>query len=457
MRIVRRVLQGFVLVFVMLLTGVIAWLSLAPPELLRVGTGYAAKIVCSNVFLAKRDGAQVLAQDVQAPGHPLLRTVHVDVDRERGRVTARMLRVFAPATAVYREGLGCANVADGGDLQTVLDAPPVALPPLPAAAHGLWPAGGDRIVNDPRLGALLSDPDLIGRGMRAVVIVKDGRLVGEAYGPAFDRDTPLLGWSMTKTVNAAILGRAVAEGRLDLEAQGLFPQWSDEPRAAITPADLMAMQSGLQFNEDYGGVTDVTRMLYLEPDMAAFSGAMPSVADPGTVFNYSSGTSVMLARLWMNTFEDPAAALAYPRLALFAPLSMTSAVMETDQAGTFVASSYLYATAPDWARFGQFLLQDGVWNGARLLPAGFVQSMQAPTQASGRSYTNGQAWQVGPGNEPDERFGLPGDAYWALGHDGQSMAIVPSERLVVVRLGLTPYSVGYRPQPFVKAVIDALK
>ncbi|NKN36187.1 serine hydrolase [Agrobacterium sp. a22-2] len=456
MRVVRLVLQGFVLVFVMLLVGVIAWLSVAPPELLRVGTGYAAKIVCSNVFLAKRDGAQVLAQDVQAPGHPLLRTVHVDVDREQGSVTARLLRVFVPATAVYREGLGCVSVADG-DLETVLAAPPAALPPLPKPAAGPWPAGGDSAANDPRLASVLGDRDLTGSGMRAVVIIKDGQLAGEAYGPDFDRDTPLLGWSIAKTVNAAILGRAVAEGRIDLEAKGVFAEWSDDARASITPTDLMAMQSGLQFNEDYGGVADVTRMLYLEPDMAAFAAAMPSIASPGAAFNYSSGTSVMLARLWMNTFEDPAAALAYPRTALFGPLGMTSAVMETDQAGTFVASSYLYATAPDWARFGQFLLQDGEWNGVRLLPAGFVQSMQAPSRASGGRYTNGQAWQVGPGDEPDGRFGLPGDTYWAQGHDGQSIAIVPSERLVVVRLGLTPYSVGYRPQPLVKAVIDALK
>lgn len=456
MRVVRLVLQGTVLVFVMLLTGVIAWLSVAPPELLRVGTGYAAKIVCSNVFLAKRDGAQVLAQDVQAPGHPLLRTVHVDVDREQGSVTARLLRVFVPATAVYREGLGCVSVADG-DLDMVLGAPRVTLPALPKPAAGPWPAGSDSAANDPRLATLLGDPDLTGSGMRAVVVIKDGRLVGEAYGQAFDRDTPLLGWSISKTVNAAILGRAVAEGRIDLEAKGLFPEWSDEPRAAITPTDLMAMQSGLQFDEDYGGVADVTRMLYLERDMAAFAASMPSVAGPGAVFNYSSGTSVVLARLWMNTFEDPAAAIEYPRTALFGPLGMTSAVMETDQAGTFVASSYLYATAPDWARFGQFLLQDGQWNGVRLLPAGFVLSMQAPSEASGGRYTNGQAWQVGPGDEPDERFGLPGDTYWAQGHDGQSIAIVPSERLVVVRLGLTPYSVGYRPQHLVKAVIDALK
>ncbi|MBV2186173.1 MAG: serine hydrolase, partial [Rhizobium sp.] len=136
---------------------------------------------------------------------------------------------------------------------------------------------------------------------------------------------------------------------------------------------------------------------------------------------------------------------------------MTSAVLEADAAGTFVGSSYLYATARDWARFGQFLADDGVWNGERLLPEGFVAAMQTPTAASGGRYTKIQAWQVGPGDEPDERFGLTPETFWLQGHDGQVVAVIPSERLVVVRLGLTPSKLGYRPQKLVKAVSEALR
>lgn len=457
MRLLVKVLRRGVLALIMLVTGVIVWLSAAPPELLRVGTGYAAKIVCSDVFLAGRDPQAVLALDVQAPGHPLLKLVGVDVDTENRIVTARMLGVFAASTAVHREGLGCASVPDG-DLEAALTVvAPEADPRTVTDTGAPWPEGEGTTPVDGRIATLLSDADLGGPGMRAVVVVKDGRIVGEAYGQGFSASTPLLGWSMAKTVNAAIVGRLLKEARLGLDDTRLFPEWSDAPYASIRLRDLLAMESGLEFNEDYGDVTDVTRMLYLEPDMAGFSLVKPVLAGTGERFSYASGTSVLLARIWMSRFPDPGQALAYPRKALFDPLGMTSAVLEADAAGTFVGSSYLYATARDWARFGQFLVDDGVWNGERLLPEGFVAAMQRPTAASGGRYTEIQAWQVGPGDEPDERFGLTPETFWLLGHDGQAVAIIPSERLVVVRLGLTPSKLGYRPQSLVKAVADALR
>ncbi len=457
MRLIVKVLKAAVLAAILLVTGAFVWLALAPPELLRVGTGYAAKMVCSNVFLAGRDPEAVLALDVQAPGHPLLKLIGIEVDAEDKVVTARMLGAFAAGTAVYREGLGCASVPDGEvEAARAVAAPPV--PPKPAAdPAALWPNGEQTGPTGSRIAALLADPALGGPGMRAVVVVKDGRLVGEAYGPGFSATTPLLGWSMAKTVNAAIIGRLVEEGRLALDDDRLLADWTDGPHSAIRLRNLLAMESGLEFNEDYGDVTDVTRMLYLEPDMAGFSLAKPVMARTGESFNYASGTSVLLTRIWMSRFSDPSEALAYPSKALFDPLGMTSAVLEADAAGTFVGSSYLYATARDWARFGQFLVDDGVSNGERLLPQGFVAAMQRPTAASGGRYTEMQAWQVGPGDEPDESFGLTPETFWLQGHDGQVVAVIPSERLVVVRLGLTPSKLGYRPQKLVKAVSDALR
>ncbi len=127
-----------------------------------------------------------------------------------------------------------------------------------------------------------------------------------------------------------------------------------------------------------------------------------------------------------------------------------------DARGTFVGSSYLYATAHDWARFGQFLLQDGVWNGQRLLPEGFVGVMRTPTRSSGGTYTQGQAWLAAPGGDTSAEAGLPEDTFWLEGHDGQSMAIVPSANLVFVRMGLTPSYLGYKPQVLLKQVLAAL-
>ena len=437
------------------LAGLVGWLALFPPELLKVGDGYAAKIVCSNVFLAGRDPQEVLEEDVQAPGHPLLKLVRVSVDREEQSVTARLLGFAAPGRAVYRPGRGCANVS-GGSAEAIagMRGTESATAPLAPDPSLDWP-DGDKPDIDPAIQKLVEDPALAGPGMRAIVVVRDGRLVAETYAAGFDRNTPLLGWSMTKSVTAAIIGRRIAEGRMDLAQTNLVTEWNGDDRARIKLTDLLAMQSGLDFNEDYGDVTDVTRMLYLESDMAGFVASKPLEAAPGTNFAYSSGTSNLLSRLWMQTFDDPAEALSYPREALFAPLGMTSAVMETDASGTFVGSSYMYASAQDWARFAEFLLQDGSWKGRRLLPEGYVSFMRTPTAASGGDYGAGQVWLQENGTRAGTA-NFPPDTFWMLGHDGQAIMIVPSLRLAVVRLGLTPSRLGYDVQKLNSSIIDAL-
>jgi CubicO group peptidase (beta-lactamase class C family) len=396
--------------------------------------------------------------DVQAPGHPILGLIAIDVDREARTVRASLLGMFGSALAVARDGAGCAAVPDGDMAAAALATVP---PPAGDAGQGVWPDGETvQPSQDPAVSAILDDPAMTGPGMRAVVVVQNGRIVGERYGEGFAETTPLIGWSMTKTVTAAIIGTLVRDGKLALDANGLFDPWKADGRNAITLADLMAMSSGLGFNEDYGDVTDVTRMLYLEPDMAAFAADKPLVHEIGKTFSYSSGTTVMLSRIWQNAAG--ADALAWPRRELFDRLGMRSAVLEADARGTFVGSSYLYTTGRDWARFGQLLLQDGVWNGQPILPAGYAQMMRTPSAAAPQEYTKGQMWLNGPsagtpeGEDPDAGFDLPADAVWALGHDGQSMAIIPSKQMVVVRLGLTPSKLGYKSQAMVAALVKAL-
>ena len=336
--------------------------------------------------------------------------------------------------------------------------------PPPASGAGAsvsteqWPEGDMVGAPDAEVAAILADDAMTGSGMRAVVVVRDGRIVGAAYGEGFDATMPLLGWSMTKTVTAALVGTAVANGKLTLDRNGLFDAWSGDARGSITVADLMAMSSGLEFNEDYGDVTDVTRMLFLEADMARFAADKPLDAEIGRAFSYSSGTTVLLSRIWQDAVGDRVTALAWPRERLFNPLGMNSAVLESDATGTYVGSSYMYATPRDWARFGQFLLNDGVWKGNRILPEGFVAWMREPAPASAGVYGRGQVWLHGPGRaqagggNPDGDADLPDDTFWLLGHDGQSMAVVPSKRLVVLRLGLTPSGLGYKSQPLVEAI-----
>ncbi|UIK03558.1 serine hydrolase domain-containing protein [Neorhizobium galegae] len=446
MRLLVRFVKILCGVIVVGLIGLGIWLYTSPPELLRVGSGYSAKMVCSNVFLAGRDSSEVLAVDVQAPGHPLLRLMRVSVDRTEKRVHAALLGIFAGNDAVYREGLGCAVVPDGTPA-AVVGVPVPAVTSLDPSV--LWPEGG-KVESDPSVVRLLSDAGLAGPGLRAVVVVKRGRIVGETYSTGFSKDMPLLGWSMTKTVNVAILGTLIRDGKLSLDDRGLFPQWQGNQRGDIRIADLAAMESGLAFNENYGTVADVTRMLYLEPDMANFAADQPLEADPGTRFGYSSGTAVMLSKIWMDRIGDRAAALSYPRNALFGPLGMESAVMEADAAGTFVGSSYMYATARDWARMGLLLARDGVWSGNRILPEGFVALMHQANATSGGRYSKMQTWLPGK-DDP----GMPADTFFLQGHDGQTITVIPSLDLVVVRLGLTPSWNRYDPKRLVAEVVKA--
>ncbi len=458
MRLISRVIGAVIMLLLIIVAGGAMWLSVSPPELLKVGDGYAAKIVCSNTFVAKRDPDQVLADDVQAPGNPALKLIRVSVDRDEGVVRARFLGMFAPNYALYRGALGCTTVPDG-DLQAARSA--VFLNKVKAPKNdAVWPDGDSVNLGqgeqDAKLASIVSNPDLAGPAMRAIVVVKDGRVAAEAYGAGFSKATPLIGWSMTKTVNAAIIGRLMLAGRMSFDDQHLLPLWSDDARKDIKLSDLLAMESGLAFNESYGNVSDVTRMLYLDPDTTSIAANARQVAAPGERFSYSSGTAVLLSRLWMNKLPNLSAAISYPREALFAPLGMYSAVFEPDERGTYVGSSYLYANARDWARFGQFLLQDGVWKGNRLLPEGFVGAMRTPTTASEGVYSQVQAWLAGPGGS-NAQFGLPADTFWMSGHDGQTIAIVPSANLVVVRMGLTPAWADYRPQMLVKRIVDTIK
>ncbi|MAZ16218.1 MAG: 6-aminohexanoate hydrolase [Ahrensia sp.] len=455
-----RIVKGVVALLAAVIIGFAGWLYFAPPDLIRVGSHYSAKIVCSNVFLAGRDSQATLETDVQAPGHWLLRLMDVSVDRTAGEVRAGLLGIFGGGLSVYREGQGCAAVPDG-DIEAVRARPAPPLSEIAAPGEGVWPEGETvEPLEDSELYAVLNDEALVGPGMRAVVVVRDGRIVGERYGEGFDENTRLLGWSMTKSVTAALIGRLVREDRISVGETDLFENWTDG-RSRISIANMLGMASDLTWNEEYGDVSDVTRMLYLEPDMAGFAASMPLDTETpggiGEVFEYSSGTTVMLSRIWENVFVSQAEALAFPNDALFGPLGMSSAVLETDARGTFVGSSYLYATARDWARMGLFLLQRGVWNGRSLLPVGFVDWMVQPHPASNGEYGRGQVWRRAPnawlpGDNPD----LPEDAFFMSGHDGQSVSIVPSEGLVVVRLGLTPTAMNYKPAFLVQALIDTL-
>jgi CubicO group peptidase (beta-lactamase class C family) len=440
-----RVLKWVGAFLVALFVAGYGYLLAAPPELLRVGTGYSAKTICSNVFIAGRNADEVLKIDVQAPGHPLLKLVRVSVDQSKGEVRTTLIGGIAPSLAIDRAGYGC-TLVPSGNRADVAQLPEI---PVQKVSPYLW-----REALDSRLDAVLADDILLGPGMRGVVIVKNGAVIAEKYGEGFTKNTPLLGWSMTKTVNAMLVGELVKQGKLDLAATNLFESWKGDVRSKISLADLMAMHSGLVWNEGYGDVSDVTRMLFLTGDMKSLPEAQMADAAPDTVFTYSSGTSMLIAELIEKAVGENASIFAHENL--FNPLGITSAVIEPDASGTMSGSSFMYATARDWARLGQFIIAGGVANGQALLPVDFTHMMATPTKPSNGRYGMAQIWidDVDDNGKPN---GLPKGSVRFSGHDGQSVTIVPSERLVIVRLGLTPSKLGWEPQPLTKAVIAALR
>jgi CubicO group peptidase (beta-lactamase class C family) len=455
MKLLRTLLVALLAVVVL----ITAYLWLAPPALLRVGANYSAKIVCSNVFIAGRDPEAVLRIDVQAPGISLLKGMRVSVDREHGIVRAGFLGFIGNGLAVYRPKKGCTVLPDGKlDAAAPSSASGVQAPgknPVPAATTTPWPEG-DMVQTNSAIDQILTDAKLAGPGARAIVVVDHGRIVGERYATGFRPSTPLLGWSMTKTVMAGVIGMLIKDGKLSLDQTGFWK--GNDGRERIALKDLLAMSSGLQWNEAYGAVSDVTSMLYLQPDMAAFAASPPLAHPPGEVWVYSSGTAVLLSHIAQDAAAQDLADFIDTRL--FKPIGMSSAIIERDEHGTLVGSSYMYATARDWARYGQFLLQNGTWEGADLLPAGYVAMMAEPVAASKGQYGKGQTWLWGsdavtPGVNPDAAFGIPADTFWMSGHDGQTVTVIKSRQLVIVRLGLTPYAAGYSPQPLVKAILEA--
>jgi CubicO group peptidase (beta-lactamase class C family) len=423
-----------------------------------IGTAYAAKILCSGVFVSGRDAQPVIDQDVMADVHPLLRFVSPTVDRARRRASARFLGL-ALREAQYRPGLGCALAlgkapeelaqARGAPAATALAEPWPAGPPEPGVDAAQLRGAVDAAFTEAHAGGF--------RRTRAVVVVHHGRIVAERYAPGFGPETPQIGWSMTKTVTAALIGVLVREGKLSLHSDRLLPQWraAGDARSAITLDQLLRMTTGLAFDETYGDpLSDVTRMLLETGDGSAFAADKPLEAAPGTRWRYSSGTSYLLSRVLHDAWPEDTVGRA--RKALLDRIGMRSAALESDAAGVPVGAAFMYASARDWARFGQFLLQDGVWNGERILPEGWVGYMSTATPQAPRKDFGAHLWvRVPPPFDSATPVELPSDAVHMAGHEGQFVSVIPSRGLVVVRLGLSRPEQVWNQEAFLASVAAA--
>ncbi len=421
-RVVLRILLGLVVV---LIVALVAGYQYAKPLLL-TGTGYAAHNACAVVNVAGRS-----APETDLPGNPLVPYLRTSPGNGSARTT--ILGVLAGQSASYTPGFGC-TLAESAPAYGAATQVSAGNNPFTNAAAPGPDAALDAAVAA-AFGDNLSAADKAALGTRAVVVVRDGRIVAERYAAGFTATTPQLGWSMGKSVANLLTGRLVAQGKVAITDSALRPEWTDD-RRTITVDQLMRMSSGLSWDETYDLGTPITRMLYLEPDMAGYAASQPLAHTPGTYQQYSSGSTNILCSVLA---QRAGVAADLPRRELFAPLGLTSAVWEADGVGTPVCSSYLWATPRDWAAVGQLALQDGVWNGTALLPQGWMTASTTAYSGDGEEKGYAAGWWVNKqadGSLVDPT--LPDDAYWASGHDGQRVFVVPSARLVVVRLGFSP-------------------
>ncbi len=441
---------------------------------LPVGTGYAAKYLCSSTFISEREPERVFEEDIK-PVNPLAHVVRWNIDENEKTVTASVFGLFR-SRAIYREGVGCTLVRGVTEeclrKQAFFPGGPRrlrsrGLPEIP------WPEG-EGLVKPALLGvdseslervldeAFAEHDEKNTRKTRAVVVVYKGRLIAERYAPGFHADMPLLGWSMAKSVTNALVGILVGRGELDLHEPAPVPLWRNpgDPRSEITLDHLMRMVSGLDFVEEYEPLHDAVDMLYGSSDFAAFAAAKPLRAEPGSQWNYSSGDANIVASLVRATVEkhdDRYYGFLYN--ALFDRIGMSSVVLEPDPSGTFVGSSYAFATPRDWARFGLLYLRDGLWEGERILPEGWVDYSRKPVEAAPRGEYGALFWlNAGAADDPSTRLwpDVPRDAFAARGFQEQRVIIIPTRDLVLVRFGATSERGAWDTNAFVVAVLKAL-
>ena len=258
----------------------------------------------------------------------------------------------------------------------------------------------------------------------------------------------------------ALIGILVDDGRLSIDSRELLPAWrSPDPRAAISLEDMLRMRSGLRFSEAYSNPwSDVVQMLFNAPDTAGYASRRPLSAAPGSVWSYASGTTNILSAIVRRTVGESSYA-SWPRRALFDRLAMPSAIVEPDASGTFVFSSFMLATARDWARYGQLWADGGSSGGSTILSKDWIRFSTTPTAGSPDGRYGAHWWlKLNPeiGGEASAAGAIAEDAFFAIGHEGQTLTVIPSRRLVLVRLGASVYIDAWNQAEFVAALQEAV-
>jgi CubicO group peptidase (beta-lactamase class C family) len=432
-------LLSFALIFAGL-----AWIFRIAPSI-GVGTAVVSQTLCGGVFVSGLPVDRVFAEEIKSNSglKILVKRLNFTVDPSRKSVVTTWAGHFA-AVATYTPEYGCL-LGESDSPPTSSPAPTAESPLIATGANAIEDSTAVILPANPKLAAAVdtafaeSRPNAR-RQVRAIVVMRDGKIIAERYAPGITPETPLLAYSVSKSVVNALIGILVGDGKLDVNARAPVGAWAPtaDPRHVITLDELMRMTSGLSLAENDTGLDPVSRMLFRENDMAAFAERAQLKAAPGSTFEYTSGNTLITSSIVRDAVGGRAEDVRrFAAARLFDPVGMQHVAIDFDHAGTPVGSTRFYASARDWAKFGQLYLDDGVVNGNRILPQGWVAYSTKPTLES----DYGAGFWINAGNAEDaqarRRAGMSADSFYASGNFGQRIVVIPSQRLVIVRFGAT--------------------
>ncbi|WP_299618066.1 serine hydrolase [uncultured Tenacibaculum sp.] len=398
---------------------------------LNILAGYAAKSTGSSVFLAKRNLQFTDSTDTNfSPINLASNSVNTETKEASSSAFGLLTR-----KSVYREGLGSVLVVKGTEIDSNPLTPKRATPDTttPFPYGNLDPK--DSIfseINYDKLNKTVASMFNDTFKTRAFLVVYKDKIVAEQYAEGFDKNSLLLGWSMTKSITSTVMGILQCDGKLNVYDKAPFEEWKDDERSQISIHNLLQMNSGLKWVEDYNSISDVTKMLFLAEDVTQLQIDKPLIGKPNETWNYSSGTTNVLSAIIRKQFDTHQQYLDFWYEELIDKIGMNSMVVETDMKGNYIGSSYAWATARDWAKFGLLYLKNGQWNGESLFDKDWVDYATTPTPTSDGWY-GAQIWLNAGGRYPD----VPKNMYSFNGYQGQNVFVFPDQDMVIVRLGLT--------------------
>lgn len=397
-------------------------------------SGFSAKNVTSAHFIDHRSQENIEKSDND---FDVIGWATNEIN-ESGRFVTASVFGLKKRKAIYREGLGATLIDDDFDVAKPYETPKRAK----SNSKLLFPYGDaepkDSVfenVDYVKLNRTVANAfDAKGyndKRTRSVLVIYKDRIIAEKYADDCTKNSILLGWSMTKSVMGTLFGILQKEGRFDIYKPAPIAEWQNDNRRNITTNDLLHMNSGLEWDEHYDKISDVTKMLFQTEDMTRPQLLKPTIFKPNTHWNYSSGTANLLSGILRKQFKTHQEYLDFWYSALIDKIGMHSMLVETDMAGNYVGSSYAWATTRDWSKLGLLYLHKGNWNGEQLFDPSWAKYVATPTNTSNGRY-GAHFWLNSGGHFPD----VPRDMYYCSGFQGQMVAIIPSMDLVIVRMGL---------------------